>query len=249
MGERSKIEWTDNTFNPWIGCTKVGPGCDNCYAEDMMDHRYHRVRWGTDERVRTSEQNWRKPVAWNRAANGTRPRVFCASLADVFDNAVNETWRADLFALIHATPNLDWLLLTKRIGNAATMLPADWGDGWPNVWVGATVVNQHEYDRDVPKLLDIPAHVRFLSIEPLLGHIEMMPLVRLLDWVIVGGESGSHARPLDEASCIDMAKQCLDSEVAFFFKQGSAANWPSFKDFESFPDALRVRQFPRYASR
>ena len=126
MAENSKIEWTDHTFNPWMGCMKVGPGCDGCYAENLMDHRYGRVRWGAGEpRVRTSTANWRKPVQWNRDASGRdgdRPFVFCASLADVFDNEVDPLWRADLFALIDATPNLVWLLLTKRIGNVMKMV-------------------------------------------------------------------------------------------------------------------------------
>src|SRR5690606_31944191 len=112
MAENSKIEWTDHTFNPWIGCTKVGPGCDGCYAENLMDKRYGRVTWGPGEdRARTSPGNWRKPLQWNRqasAANGERPFVFCASLADVFDNEVDELWRVDLFKLIEQTPNLIW---------------------------------------------------------------------------------------------------------------------------------------------
>ena len=120
MGENSKIEWCDHTFNPWFGCQKVSPGCDRCYAEAKMDHRFHKVQWGPHgERKRTSEDNWRKPRRWAKAARGTgkRPRVFCASLADVFDNQVPKEWRSDLFDLIKATPELDWLLLTKRPEN------------------------------------------------------------------------------------------------------------------------------------
>src|ERR1700730_6921319 len=120
VAENSKIEWTDHTFNPWIGCTKVSPACDHCYAEAMMDTRYGRVRWGAGEdRSRTSKANWQQPLKWNRIAqaDGARPLVFCASLADVFDNEVDPLWRRELFALIEATPSLIWLLLTKRIGN------------------------------------------------------------------------------------------------------------------------------------
>lgn len=254
MAENSKIEWTTHTFNPWIGCTKVGPGCDNCYAEAMMDHRYGRVKWGPHERVRTSEQNWRKPLSWNRNANGTRPRVFCASLADVFDNAANETWRADLFALIHATPNLDWLLLTKRIGNVAKMLPTDWRGGWPNVWLGATVVNQDEADRDIPKLLATPARTRFLSMEPLLGPVNLIPMcppefqpwlrADRIGWVIVGGESGTHARTMPEGWALEIRDQCKDAGVAFFMKQGSQANWRRYKEPATWHPELRVREFP-----
>ncbi|TZG24900.1 phage Gp37/Gp68 family protein [Sphingomonas montanisoli] len=184
MAENSKIEWTDHTFNPWEGCQKVGPGCDHCYAE-KRNARFgggSAINWGAGApRRRTSATNWRKPRQWQAdaarflAEHGRRQRVFCASLADVFDNAVDPDWRSDLFELIDQTPDLDWLLLTKRIGNAATMLRADWErDAFPpNVWLGATIVNQAEADRDIPKLLAAPARVRFLSIEPLLGPVDL----------------------------------------------------------------------------
>src|SRR5690242_18927228 len=153
MAENSKIEWTDHTFNPWIGCQHVSPGCDHCYAETMMDHRYHRVEWGPHgKRVRTSETNWRKPVQWAKRGrdSGARARVFCASLADVFDNKVDRGWRVDLFNLIKETPELDWLLLTKRPENCEKMLPSDWGNGYPNVWLGTTAEDQQHYDHRWP---------------------------------------------------------------------------------------------------
>lgn len=181
MAENSKIEWTHHTFNPWQGCQKVGPGCDHCYAE-ARDMRFTGgSMWGPHApRQRTSAANWRTPLKWNRdaAAAGERRRVFCASLADVFDNhpSIQPEWRADLWALIEATPNLDWMLLTKRPGNISGMLPSDWGVGWPNVWLGCTVVNQAEANRDIPKLLAVPAAVRFLSIEPLLGPVDLTAL-------------------------------------------------------------------------
>ncbi len=259
MAENSKIEWTDHTFNPFIGCTKVSPGCDNCYAEHLMDKRMHKVVWGPKgERVRTSVSNWRKPLAWNAnheaffAAHGRRQRVFCASLADVFDNAVDPQWRADLFGLIMKTPHLDWLLLTKRIGNMQGML-ADLVHGHdqdltlldmmplPNVWIGATVVTQEEADRDIPKLLAVPAKVRFLSMEPLLGPVDLrlQRPVREDDrqdmdgycshittaagsgihWVIVGGESGPGARPMHPAWARSLRDQCQAAGVPFLFKQ------------------------------
>ena len=250
MAENSKIEWTDHTFNPWVGCTKVGPGCDHCYAESWAKRTGNPDLWHGMRR-RTSDANWRKPHKWNREAaeRGVRYRVFCASLADVFDNAAPHEWRVNLFAMIAATPHLDWLLLTKRIGNVAKALPLDWGDGWPNVWLGATIVNQEEADRDMAKLLATNARVRFLSMEPLLGPVDLKlsrrntPL-RRLDWVIVGGESGHGARPMHEDWAFEIAYQCAENDVSFFMKQGSAANWPSYKDFESFPGGLRVRQFP-----
>ncbi|MGO4406362.1 DUF5131 family protein [Bosea sp. RAF48] len=139
MGENSKIEWTQHTFNPWIGCTKVSPACDHCYAEAMMDGRYGRVRWGAGEdRSRTSAANWRLPIRWDRdaAAAGTRPFVFCASLADVFDNEVDPLWRSDLMVLIEKTPNLIWLLLTKRIPAAPAVVTTE----------------AHHHPRKIPKL-------------------------------------------------------------------------------------------------
>lgn len=180
MAEGTKIEWADHTFNPWEGCQKVGPGCDHCYAETRNARFNGRaaINWGPGaQRRRTSAANWRKPLQWQAEAKrtGIRPRVFCASLADVFDNAVHPDWRSDLFELIHQTPDLDWLLLTKRIGNVARMI---WDDGEitalpDNVWLGATIVNQEEADRDIPKLLAVPAKVRFLSMEPLLGPVNL----------------------------------------------------------------------------
>lgn len=187
MAENTKIEWTDHTFNPWIGCTKVGPGCDHCYAENLMDTRMGVAVWGPgNPRVRTKEANWKMPLRWNAQADafmaqhGRRQRVFCASLADVFDNEVPVQWRRDLFDLIAATPNLDWLLLTKRIGNAQRLYAEAYLDSarpWPeNVWLGATIVDQAEADRDIPKLLNVPAAKRFLSMEPLLGAVNLQSM-------------------------------------------------------------------------
>lgn len=145
MGENSKIEWTHHTFNTWWGCVKVSPACDNCYAESLSkrfgDH------WGPKAEYRTfSDKHWNEPLRWNRAAEkaGERHRVFCASMADVFDNRAPEGARERLWALIRQTPHLDWLLLTKRPQNIAEMLPEDWGDGYPNVWLGVTVENQRK---------------------------------------------------------------------------------------------------------
>jgi protein gp37 len=246
MGESSKIEWTDHTFNPWVGCEKVSPGCDHCYAESWAKRIGSAGLW-QGQRRRTSVSNWKQPLKWNSAcaAAGTRARVFCASLADVFDNTVDREWRADLFALIKATPHLDWLLLTKRIGNAKAMLPTDWGAGYPNVWIGATMVNQPEIDRDLEKLLDIPARIRFLSIEPMLSEIYFSEnMFERIDWVICGGESGGKARRMDVTWATLLRAQCKALGIAFFMKQGSAANWPDFKNFASFLPVLQVREFP-----
>ncbi len=253
MGETSKIEWTDATFNPWVGCTKVSPACDNCYAENWARRTGSPELW-TGSRRRTSASNWRQPIKWHAAVpDGQRKRVFCASLADVFDNQVPAEWRADLFDMIRATPRLDWLLLTKRIGNVKAMLPPDWGNsvyGYNNVWLGISVINQDEADRDIPKLLSVPARVRFLSCEPLLGPIEFPLPCRGsvfwsgLHWVIVGGESGSHARYLNPDWAQSLVDQCVRADTPVFFKQGSRANWDDFKNFDSFPETLQIRQWP-----
>lgn len=264
MAENTSIEWCDHTFNPWIGCTKVsttcsgGGGCDHCYAEHETPVRVLRARgietWGAKAaRQRTSEANWKKPKAWNAAhaeffaQHGRRQRVFCASLADVFDNAAPDAWRADLFQLIADTPYLDWLLLTKRIGNAAGMLPYYWA-ALSNVWLGATVVNQAEVDRDIPKLLAVPARVRFLSIEPMLGPISLDAAfwsyngpehIRrgLLHWVIAGGESGPQARPSHPDWYSRLRGQCVEASVPFLFKQWG--EWlPINQQDEAFTDRL-----------
>lgn len=185
MAENTKIEWASHTFNAWIGCTKVSPACDNCYAE-AHDKRFEGgVHWGAHApRRKTSAANWKKPLKWQKdaAARGVRERVFCASLADVFDNhkSIEPEWREELWALIRATPNLDWLLLTKRPMNVKRFLPDDWDGGqgnlfggYPNVWIGTTVENQEEAVKRIPHLLQIQCAGRFLSCEPLLGCVEL----------------------------------------------------------------------------
>jgi protein gp37 len=311
MADHTEIAWCDSTFNPWIGCTKVGPGCDNCYAELLDKNRFsvafsplvdgqrlQEIHWGHGA-ARHRTKLWSNPPKWNTTpfyqclacgnrfalkkqgevtcdkcggdrVKGVRRRVFCASLADVFDNEVEPAWRADLLMLIRATPNLDWLLLTKRIGNVTRLLQEaqdllraqdrldgwDWLNDWTsgsspaNVWLGATIVNQEEADRDVPKLLATPARVRFLSMEPLLGpvssrrewldgtyqgaeyadffggkhhRIEYGPR---LSWVIAGGESGPHARPMHPDWDRSLRDQCAAAGVPFLFKQwGEWAPW------------------------
>lgn len=223
MVANSNIEWTDHTFNPWIGCTKVSPGCEHCYAETWAN-RYGTVDWGKgNPRKLTSESNWQQPIKWNRQAEaeGRRYRVFCASLADVMDNEVPNAWRQSLWDLIRKTPHLDWLLLTKRIGNAKDMLPTPTPE---NIWLGATIVNQEEADRDIPKLLNTPANIRFLSMEPLLGHVDLDGRLRGIHWVIVGGESGKDARPMEPVWARAIRNRCVEKEVAFHFKQWGGVN-------------------------
>lgn len=219
MAENSKIEWCTHTFNPWMGCTKVSPACDNCYAEDLMDSRYGRVRWGAGEdRVRTKD--WSKPRKWNReaAASGERPFVFCASLADVFDNEVDPAWRQDLLWLIFETPHLVWLLLTKRIGNVLNMTDGRLPE---NVAIGATMANQMEYDRDRMKLAQVKEVAEplftFGSFEPLLGPVILDK--NAPDWIIVGGESGRNARPMDLDWARSLRRQSEQLGRVFNFKQ------------------------------
>ncbi|SEF28430.1 phage Gp37/Gp68 family protein [Variovorax sp. NFACC27] len=281
MSENTKIEWATHTFNPWEGCQKVGPGCDNCYAE-TRNARFaggQAINWGPGApRRRTSATTWNLPLRWNAQhssffmQHGHRQRVFCASLADWLDNAVDIEWLVDLLGLIRRTPDLDWLLLSKRIGNWRGRLEAaaEWlreglataseesvallrwierwlaGDAPTNVWLGSTIVNPVEADRDVPKLLATPARVRFLSMEPLLGMVNLtvidvgghgeiyplhgttgcedddgnpMPDLPRIDWVIVGGESGPGARPMNPDWARSLRHQCNAAGVPFLFKQ------------------------------
>ena len=237
MAENTKIEWATHSFNPWIGCTKISRACDHCYAESMTRRWGHPELW-EGERRRTSEAYWKKPLGWNQraASSGERPRVFCASLADVFDNQVPGEWRADLWKLVRATPNLDWLLLTKRPQNIEWMLPQGWyPDGWPNVWLGATCEDQLEYDRRfVPHLARLPARVRFISYEPALGPLKLGDSPP--HWVIAGGESGPKARRTPEAWFRDMRDECQRKRVAFFQKQMTKK--------APIPPDLMVREFP-----
>jgi protein gp37 len=240
MAENSKIEWTDHTFNPWIGCTKVSPGCDHCYAEALAK-RYGWAEWGPHgERKRTSEANWRKPRQWAKAARGTgkRPRVFCASLADVFDNQVPEEWRAQLFDMVEETPELDWLLLTKRPENLDRFFPMG---VWQNVWLGATCEDQERYDRRWPILRDInPTGVHFISYEPAIGPLRLHNGPDQPDWVICGGESGPGARLMDPNWAAAIKRDCEVAGVYFFMKQMTGK--------KPIPDHLMLREFPRSAA-
>ncbi len=221
MARNSRIEWTDHTFNPWWGCTKVSPGCTHCYAETWA-HRVGMEIWGAKAHRRfLSDQHWKEPLRWDREAarEGRRHRVFCASMADVFEfRAELRPVRARLWDLIDQTPHLDWLLLTKRPHLVSRMVP--WGNNWPhNVWLGTTAENQKWADKRLPRLLDYPAAIRFVSCEPLLGPINLSPWLNELDWVIAGGESGPRARPMNPAWAIGLRDQCIQAGVAFHFKQ------------------------------
>lgn len=256
MAEVTGIAWCRSTFNPWIGCTKVGPGCDHCYAAESRPTKALGIQWGSgQQRHRTGIQNWNLPLRWDKMAAIEResgqvfvqskgwPRpgfwpVFCASLGDVFDNEVPEVWRMDLLDLIGRTPRLTWLLLTKRIGLAARYLPRV---PLPNVWLGATIVNAEEAARDVPKLLETPSAKRFVSYEPALGPVDWTAYPGL-DWIIVGGESnqGQHkARPFDVGWARSTVQQCKAAGTPVFMKQaGSLAVDRNDAGFEGDGDDL-----------
>ena len=267
--KNSHIEWTDHTFNPWEGCTKVSPGCAHCYAEARNQRFAAGANWGPGApRRRTSAANWRQPLAWNRRIEDgaklrgykVRERVFCASLADWLDAEVPIEWLADLLDLIRRTPNLDRLLLTKRPQNWMTRIKQVYSDteaddpvsdfalAWfqysqapRNVWIGTTVEDQTRANERIPLLRQIPARVRFLSCEPLLGPVKLYNEAtigpeannadvrdygeRWLDWVICGGESGHGARPMHPDWARSLRDQCAESGVPFFFKQWGAHAW------------------------
>ena len=224
MARNSRIEWTSHTFNPWWGCTKVSPACDNCYAETWARRTGYSGIWGTQAgRRELSEANWRQPYKWDIAAKtlGRRALVFCASMADVFEWKGGLTpLRTRLWETILQTPNLDWLLLTKRPHLISRLAP--WQDDWPmNVWVGTTVENQRFAEKRIGHLTNLPCEYRFLSCEPLLEPIDLTPWLGSLDWVIVGGESApkSKCRPINRTWVRHIRDQCVKAGVAFHFKQ------------------------------
>lgn len=283
MSENTKIEWCDHTFNPWIGCAKVSPGCANCYAEREDDRfGWTPEGWGKGKpRKRTSVANWVKVEKWNRIAGADllaashilrdekagdhnvawakavhRPRVFVASLSDWLDPEVPIEWLADLLDLVRRCPHVDFLMLTKRLelffsrlekahhfvfhnwshyrdqprGEASAWM-ANWLHGWQpaNVWIGTSVEDQQRAEERIPALLKIPARVRFLSCEPLLGPVDAFVLrnsgighvhvAKNIHWVICGGESGSYARPMHPDWARSLRDQCQAAGVPFLFKQ------------------------------
>jgi protein gp37 len=228
MAKNSSIEWTHHTFNPWWGCVKVSPACKHCYAESWAK-RLGLALWGSRSPRRFfGDAHWREPLKWNREAerDGERRRVFCASMADVFEaRGELDPWREKLWGIIAETPWLDWLLLTKRPERIARVAP--WGDAWPhNVWLGTTAENQRWADKRIPELLKHPAAVLFISAEPLFGFIDIRPYLptrgkkgRSLDWIIAGGESGPRSRPMNPEWARDLRDQCNLSGAKFHFKQ------------------------------
>lgn len=246
MSDNTGIGWCDHTFNPVWGCTKVSEGCRFCYAE-TLDNKFHRgVHWDSKKvRKKSSTSYWEKPKKWNKDAEKKfrRPaRVFSGSMCDVFeDHPTTRKEMSRLWPLIKRTPNLHWLLLTKRPENFEAFLPGDWGDGYPNVWLGVSI----ESDRYAWRkrfLAETPAAVRFISYEPALGPLLETGLDGI-DWLIYGGESGRSRRPDSREWAIDIHGRCASEKVAFFFKQSSAMR-PGWVDPSIPMGVYGTKQFP-----
>ncbi len=253
MGENTKIAWATHTFNPWTGCTKVSPGCHHCYAEGWAK-RSGLVEWGRGKpRRRTSEANWRKPLKWDRdaAKAGTRPRVFCASLADVFDDEVDSTWRHDLWRLIENTPNLEWLLLTKRPQNWSSLMPSVMTPV-PNVRLGVTIENQKAADIRMPYLQVFGYWWKtFVSYEPAIGRVDWWPWLdpkgpasNTIGWMICGCESGHVRRRFDAEWALNLRDLCRAADVPFFYKQGPGGPPPKGVIERPFLDGRQHLEFP-----
>lgn len=262
MSKKTGIAWCDFPFNPWRGCQKLSAGCRNCYAEQLVGRFRAADIWGLwgpppARRLVTSDAYWRAPLRWARAAKRDplasvrgaqapgRRLVFCGSMCDWAEGRTDvERWRPRLFKLIRETADsLDWLLLTKRADRIAACLPADWGRGYPNVWLGASVEGFTEsaglasHELGVPcgcwqcvigrvdALRDVPAAVRFISYEPAIGPLAQYLRYGLagIDWVICGGESGPRHRPFDPQWARDMRDKCDRAGAAWFFKQSGGA--------------------------
>jgi protein gp37 len=239
LGAETRIAWCDSTFNTWWGCTRCDPACLHCYAE-ILDKRTGGAHWGPKAARRFfGDKHWNEPRKWDRAAakDGVRRRVFCASMADWCDALAPRDARLRLFALIRDTPNLDWLLLTKRAEQIRGCLPADWGKGYDNVWLGVTVADMAGRWR-LDYLGQIPAPVHFVSCEPLLEDLDLRPWLGVrgagavpaevareaVDWIIVGGESGAGARAMDEDWVRSLRDQAVESGAGFFYKQRVEGN-------------------------
>lgn len=251
MGQDTNIAWTDHTFNPWWGCVKVSPACEHCYAE-VFSKRVGQSVWGpTAPRRFFKDKHWNEPLKWDAAAKaaGRSARVFCASMADVCemnDEVIAE--RDRLIRLIGQTPNLTWLLLTKRPENFNLMFSTRWGmNGWPdNVWAMTTVEDQTWADQRLPELLKVPAKVLGVSYEPALGPVDFTRWHVDLDWIIFGGESGAGCRPPNLEWARSTRDHCAANNIAFFMKQ--VGGYPNKKDqMEDLPEDLRIREFPKEA--
>jgi protein gp37 len=263
MGDRTKIPWCDNTFNPWWGCVKIAPECKGCYAEK------HGKRFGTSWGPKASrrffgDKHWNEPLKWHRRAQkaGVPERVFCGSMCDVFEDRRDlDSQRERLWDLIQETPMLTWLLLTKRPENFRKMVPwmharrARHAVSWSNVWLGITAGTQERLDTCAPYLLDAPAVVRFISVEPILEPLNLDVVLSdrpTANWIIVGDESGYHRRPANLEWVRNIQIQCERERVAFFFKQWHHASFlrgdrdigKAVKDEKPMLDGVSYREFP-----
>lgn len=254
MGADTKISWADDTVNFWIGCTQVSPGCDNCYAMTFQ-HRFG-VEWNAPPiKTKYAAKNVEK-LDRRAAREGKKRVVFVNSHSDFFDNQADPKWRDEAWEAMLCAPNLIFLLLTKRPQNIAKMLPPGWGpNGWPNVWLGTSAVNQEEAERNLPHLLSNAAALHWLSAEPLLAAMDLTRIPNLkpetgrtdwggpvptysalskllhdhrnvLGWVIAGGESGAGARPCHPDWARALRDQCAAAGVVYHFKQ-----WGEFREF------------------
>jgi protein gp37 len=224
VAEKTIIGWTTHTWNLAWGCEKISPGCLHCYA-DTLSSRYGHDVWGKGKARRTfGAKHWDEPLKWNREAKaeGVRRRVFCSSMTDwCLDDPTIDRERAKLWGLIDRTPMLDWQLLTKRADRIASCLPSDWGECYPNVWLGVSVEDKKHGLPRIDHLRENKAWVRFLSVEPLIEDLGDLDLWGI-DWVIIGGESGSGHRPMDHGWARAIRDQCVAQGVALFFKQSAA---------------------------
>lgn len=224
MATNTNISWVDSTFNPWWGCSKVSPACDNCYAE-TLDLKTGGNHWGEGTKPRImSPQNWNNPIRWQRDAeaffkeHNRNRRVFCGSMCDWADKNAPEGQRDRLWSVINKTSDLDWLLLTKRAPNIKKYLAQDWCEGYENVWLGVSVEDIKHGKPRIDTLRDIPAKIRFLSVEPLLEDLGTLDLEGI-HWVIVGGETGTGHRKMELEWVYSIEEQCKQQGVTFFFKQ------------------------------
>jgi protein gp37 len=271
MGKITGISWTNSTFNIVWGCHEVphDPACTHCYARDFAK-RLGKDLWGKSKpRQQMGEHYWNEPLRWDRkaAAAGIRHKVFCSSMADVFeDHPALVAPRERLWKLIERTPNLIWQLLTKRPENMKTMVPASWRHCWPtNIWAGTTVANQEWADKRCPILAEIPAQVRWLSVEPMFGPMDLKEHFEAghegtagwiedpspFSWVVVGGESGNGARPMKREWVTDLLAQCREYKVPFFFKQKGnvmakemGCEAAKGDDPSEWPEEFKVQEFP-----
>lgn len=277
MAETTNIAWADATLGLWIGCTEVSPACNNCYAK-AYGNRFG-VEWNAPPR-RTALSTRKKLFTYQRKAaaflaeHGHPMRIFVNSLSDFFDNQAEQAWRDDAFIDFEACPDVIIMLVTKRPQNVRKMVPHHWlNGGWPaHVWLLTTGENQAEFDRRVVALMDVPAPIRGVSMEPMLEPIDaawafrrsvsditrylwgkkqgqrMPHHIAPLNWLIIGGESGSKARPMPPLGAVaEMATRTRNEGAAVFMKQLSQADHPkTYGDFDTFPPMLKIREHPQH---